>query len=322
MQNIQVSDGNLLDYSMMDCKAQEGDVPMFIKPEELHLYQSVKFVDVRPADAYAEGHLKNAVNAHDLFTYLLPTSKKDDIEQMKKYFRERFGQLGITGTEHIIIYEQSMDTQYGASCRGFFIFKLLDHPYVSTLEGGLDALIAMGNDVHQITKELPTIIACQYNGHDDNDISYEMIGRDEVLSIVTNKEPKTYLLDVRDAIEWNGLSSSPYGVDFTPRKGRIPYSTWVEWYDFHELDSQTNIIKRKSNEQVQDLMKGKGIENDDKIIIYCFKGSRAAVALMCLKLAGYHNVQNYFASWNEWSRDPQLPIDDKVYVDVKEKIIT
>lgn len=305
----------------MSSKTQE-EVPMFIKPEELHLYQSAKFVDVRPPDVYAEGHLENAVNAHDLFTYLVPTSKKDDMEQMKKYFQERFGQLGITGKEHVIIYEQSMDTQYGASCRGFFIFKFLGHPNVSTLEGGLNALVILDSEKYRITKEPPAIVPCQYSGQNDNDISYEMVGRDEILQIVTNKESKTYLIDVRDAVEWNGLSSSPYGVEFTPRKGRLPNAIWIEWYDFHDLDGQTNITNRKSDEQVQDLMKAKGIKEDDKIIIYCFKGSRASVALMCLKLAGYHNVQNYFASWNEWSRDPQLPIDDEVYPDVKGKITT
>ena len=306
----------------MDSKAQGEEVPMFIKPEDLHLYKSAKFVDVRSPDVYAESHLENAVNAHDLFTYLLPTSKKDDMEQMKKYFQERFGQLGITDKEHVIIYEQSMDTQYGASCRGFFIFKFLGHTNVSTLEGGLNALTTVGNNMYQITKESSAIVPCQYNGQNDIDISYEMIGRDEVLQIVTNNEPNTYLIDVRDAVEWNGLSSSPYGADFTPRKGRIPNAMWIEWYEFHDLDGETNIIKRKSDEQVQDLMETKGIKKDDQIIIYCFKGSRASVALMCLKLAGYHNVQNYFASWNEWSRDPQLSIDDEVYADVQVKITT
>jgi thiosulfate/3-mercaptopyruvate sulfurtransferase len=121
------------------------------------------------------------------------------------------------------------------------------------------------------------------------------------------------LLDVRDAVEWNGLSSSPYGVDFTPRKGRIPNSVWIEWYRFHELDSEKNMMKRKSNEEIQTLMEAKGIQKNDEIFIYCFKGSRAAVALMGLKQAGFSNVKNYFASWNEWSRDLQLPIDDEIY---------
>ncbi|CAF4952066.1 unnamed protein product, partial [Rotaria socialis] len=93
---------------------------------------------------------------------------------------------------------------------------------------------------------------------------------------------------------------------------------WIEWHKFHKLDNEKHVAKSKSNEQIQALMTAYGIQSDDEIIIYCFKGSRAAVALMKLKEAGYSNVKNYFASWNEWSRDFQLPIDDRILVDNKE----
>lgn len=48
---------------------------------------------------------------------------------------------------------------------------------------------------------------------------------------------------------------------------------------------------------------------DDTIYVYCFKGSRAALVMVALTLAGFRDVRNYFASWNEWSRDPALPIE-------------
>lgn len=297
----------------MDCKAHEEPVPMCIKPEDLHLYKFAKFLDVRHPDAYAQGHVNNAVNAYELFTYLLASSSKDGIDKMNVDFKEQFGQWGITGKEHIIIYEQSMDNQYGASSRGFFILKYMKHPNVSTLEGGLDALIATEGGAQYITQEPSTIIKCEYNGCDTDTAGYQMADRDEVLQIVNNKVPGKHLLDVRDAIEWNGLSSSPYGVDYTPRKGRIPNAIWIEWYSFHELDNEKNVTKRKSPEQIQDLMTANGIDKNDEIIIYCFKGSRVSVALMSLKQAGYNNVKNYFASWNEWSRDLQLPINNEIY---------
>ena len=42
------------------------------------------------------------------------------------------------------------------------------------------------------------------------------------------KERRIVKLDVRDVDEWIGESSSPYGKDFCPRKGRIPGSVWIE----------------------------------------------------------------------------------------------
>jgi thiosulfate/3-mercaptopyruvate sulfurtransferase len=295
----------------MDSSNQQ-QVPIFIRAETLHKYNKVKFIDVRDSEAYFNGHIDGAVHANDFFTYLLRTSTAADTDQMRAYFQNRLGELGISGDEHVIFYEQSMDNQYGASCRGFFILKYMNHPKVSTLEGGFDAFVRMENSTQYITKDAPVPTPCHYRGQSNDEDDWSMVGRDEVLQIVTSKPPKKWLLDVRDAIEWNGLSSSPYGVDFAPRKGRIPNAVWIEWYTFHELDKDRNLLQLKTNEQIQALVEEKGIDKDDEIIVYCFKGSRAAVALMKLKQAGYNNCKNYFASWNEWSRDPQLPIDDMI----------
>lgn len=49
--------------------------------------------------------------------------------------------------------------------------------------------------------------------------------------------------------------------------------------------------------------------------MYCFKGARASNTFIALRNAGFNKLKNYFASWNEWSRDPSLPIDDKVILD-------
>ncbi|MBA3004521.1 MAG: sulfurtransferase, partial [Desulfurivibrio sp.] len=37
--------------------------------------------------------------------------------------------------------------------------------------------------------------------------------------------------------------------------------------------------------------------------------SRAANTYVALKLAGFTRLRVYFASWNEWARDPNLPIE-------------
>ena len=103
----------------------------------------------------------------------------------------------------------------------------------------------------------------------------------------------------------NGSSSSPIGVNFTPRKGRIPGAKWIEWYDFMEHG------KMKNKEEIEKMMKAQDIEKDDDIIVYCFVGARASNTLVILNECGYTNVSNYFAAWNEWSRNMDLPIDDK-----------
>ena len=53
-----------------------------------------------------------------------------------------------------------------------------------------------------------------------------------------------------------------------------------------------------------------GITPDTPVYLYCFKGARASNTFLALKEAGVKDVKMYFGSWNEWSRDPALPIEE------------
>ena len=53
-----------------------------------------------------------------------------------------------------------------------------------------------------------------------------------------------------------------------------------------------------------------GITPETPVIVYCFKGARASNTFVALEEAGIKNVGIYFGSWNEWSRDPSLPIEE------------
>ena len=132
-----------------------------------------------------------------------------------------------------------------------------------------------------------------------------MATKEDVLEAI--HDSSIILLDNRDREEWLGKSSSPYGPDFAPRKGRIPGARWIEWYEFMERPLALPAFKNK--EAIQGLCASQGIKPDDDIIIYCFKGSRAANTYIALKESGFQKVRVYFASWNEWSRDLDLPID-------------
>lgn len=98
--------------------------------------------------------------------------------------------------------------------------------------------------------------------------------------------PTVRLLDNRDRVEWLAESSSPYGVDFAPRKGRIPGAVWIEWYDFMTVTD--NHAAFRNAEDIRALAASRGLRPDDDIIIYCFKG-RARGQYLCR--AGIRRVQ-------------------------------
>jgi thiosulfate/3-mercaptopyruvate sulfurtransferase len=131
-----------------------------------------------------------------------------------------------------------------------------------------------------------------------------MLTSDDVLASLD--DASIVKLDVRDVDEWVGTSSSPYGVDFCPRKGRIPGAVWIEWY---RMMKPGEVPLFKSREELQAECVTVGINPDSTVYLYCFKGARASNTFVALKEAGVKDVRLYFGSWNEWSRDPELPIE-------------
>ena len=121
-------------------------------------------------------------------------------------------------------------------------------------------------------------------------------------------KPGIALLDVRDVDEWIGESSSPYGKDFCPRKGRIPGAVWLEWYRMMKPTGEGPRFKSK--DEILAECATVGISQNTPVYLYCFKGARASNTFLALKNAGVKDVRMYFGSWNEWSRDPALPIEE------------
>jgi thiosulfate/3-mercaptopyruvate sulfurtransferase len=121
-------------------------------------------------------------------------------------------------------------------------------------------------------------------------------------------DPNVVKLDTRDVDEWIADSSSPYGKDYCPRKGRIPGAVWIEWYRMMKPTADGPMFK--SAPEILAECASVGVTQDTPVVLYCFKGARASNTLVALKEAGIKNVSLYFGSWNEWSRDPSLPIEE------------
>jgi thiosulfate/3-mercaptopyruvate sulfurtransferase len=256
-------------------------------------------IDARNPDAYAAGHIPGAVNIHDIFTFLA-TSSPEGLEELKAKFAETFGSVGLSGKETAVIYEDAMNTGFGMSCRGYFLLSYLGYPKVKILHGGYQAWLA---ESLPVSTDVPTPTPATFPLVDTG--TDLMIGKEEVLAALGGDGP--VLLDVRDIDEWIGTSSSPYGKDFCPRKGRLPGAVWIEWY---RLMKPGAVPMFKAPEEVLAECATVGIGKNTPVYLYCFKGARASNTLVALKSAGIENVKLYFGSWNEWSRDPSLPIEE------------
>lgn len=257
-------------------------------------------IDTRNPDAYAAGHIPNAVNIHEIFTFLA-TSTPEGMDELKKKFADAFGKAGLSGSETAVIYEQSMNSGFGQSCRGYFLLEFLGYPKIKVLHGGFEAWSAKGLPV---TTEVPTPAPATFNVKPE--AGSILIDAATMMSALDN--PGIAILDVRDVDEWIGESSSPYGKDFCPRMGRIPGAVWIEWYRMMKPTGEGPRFKSK-NEILAECATV-GITPATSVYLYCFKGARASNTFLALKNAGVTDVRMYFGSWNEWSRDTKYPIEE------------
>lgn len=257
-------------------------------------------IDTRDPESFAAGHIPGAVNLHDIFTFLA-TSDPEGMSALKEKFAAEFGAAGLDGEKVAVIYEASMNTGFGQSCRGYFLLSYLGYPKVKVLHGGLSAWQAEG-------LPLSTAAVSPTPAGFDIDPAAAGIMMDVEDMKAALADDGAVILDVRDIDEWIGTSSSPYGVDFCPRKGRIPGAVWIEWYRMMKPTPHGPVLKSK--DEVLAECATVGITPDTPVKLYCFKGARASNTFLALKEAGIKDVSIYFGSWNEWSRDPALPIEE------------
>ena len=271
-----------------------------IAPAQLQALMSsepVVLIDTRDADTFAAGHIPGAVNLREVFTFLA-TSTPEGLMELKATFADALGQAGLSGAETAVFYEDAMNSGYGQSCRGYYLLTWLGYPKIKVLNGGFSAWKASGLPV---STEAVTPTPATFPELPMTDV---MLTQEDVMAALGTD---TVLLDVRDVDEWIGDSSSPYGKDFAPRKGRLPGARWVEWYRFMKPSPQGPVFK--TPDEVRAECATAGIGTDDTIYLYCFKGARASNTFLALKQAGFSDVRMYFGSWNEWSRNDSLPIE-------------
>lgn len=261
---------------------------------------NIVIIDVRTSFEYQDGHIPKAVNIPEIFTYLpegiTTTKEKKDFQD---YFRNIFSKAGISGEEIVVFYEDRFTLK---SPRGLLILKYLgyDETKIKVLDSGYYGwcLNDFQSDKINHTNTFKNFIV---NIQEDLFVDYN-----EMLKVIDDKN--IIKLDVRDKDEWIGISSSPYGMEYAPKKGRLPNAIWIEWYNF----ITENMLTVKSLEKIQYELDIKDIKPNDDIVLYCFKGARVANTYIALRRLGYKNIRIYFAGWNEWCRKEDAPIINEV----------
>lgn len=209
-------------------------------------------------------------------------------------FSTLLGKSGIDATTTVVAY----GSYPGTGAFMFWLFQLFGHQNIVVLNGGYQQWIAQRGPV---VSELSTFPATQYPVQGP-DATLRVLSA-EVLAAL--ERPNQVLLDVRTQAEYAGelyLMEPTQGDEIG---GHIPGAVHL---DHAETLNEDGTFK--SADELHALFQQQGITTNKKIFPYCAIGGRSAYVWFVLKyLLGYPQVRNYDGSWQEWSRLPDVPID-------------
>jgi thiosulfate/3-mercaptopyruvate sulfurtransferase len=244
-------------------------------------------IDLRPAEQFAQGHIRTAVHL-DLWGLSLIDTDDAPLRAFMWMIGHLFSLRGVTPDRPVVVYETDSGMR---AARALWFLEYLGHPHVRVLDGGIRAWARAGLPV---TTEGVTPVASSWHGTPDAAKLatwrqvYERLG-----------QPATIILDTRSDAEYYG------DVVRAKRGGAIPGAVHIEW-----TRNLADDGRFKSLAELRAMYDAAGVTADREVVTYCQGGYRAAHAYLALRLLGFPRVRNYTGSWKEWGDREDLPVEN------------
>lgn len=239
---------------------------------EGHLGEDVCVVDLRDAEAYAEGHVPGAVHL-ELAALGASEPGRDNVLLGPDAFTRLMEGLGVRSGASVVAY----DDQWGlAAARLVWALHFYGHRAVAALDGGWDRWQEEGRPVSEAA-------APRRQGRFSAVPTPEVAATHDWIAARLHDE-ETALLDTRTRQEFEA--------------GHIPGAAWWDWFTAVPPGSWDAA---RAVDELRSEWEALGAATDREVVVYCRTGMRAAHTYMALKHAGYPRVRLYDGSWQEWS---------------------
>ena len=243
-------------------------------------------IDLRPAEAFAAGHIPGAVHL-DLFGMSLVDTSPAPLDAFLWMIAHLLAARGAAAERTVVVYDEQSGIR---AARAFWFLELFGHPDPRLLDGGFGAWRRAG---HEATAAAgPPAPAAWTAGRVGERVATWREVRDALGA------PGTVLLDTRSRGEHRGT------VRRARRGGALPGAVHVEWT--RNLD-ETGAFKPAA--ALRRMYEDAGVTPEREVITYCQGGYRAAHSYLALRLLGYPRVRNYLGSWKEWGDREDLPVE-------------
>lgn len=272
------------------------DFEPLITPEQVQSLPENKriLIDTRPSWKYLLGHIPGAINLSSWKEFTIKSNGvHGQINQDKKFIVRKLRSLGIDPQKTIIIYGDLSD-KWRTDGRFFWMFEFYGFKRVALLKGGFPNWGKSGFSKKRGFGQPPKPSMLQIS---DIDFNRDVLADQSWIASRLGSR-NMVLIDNREKHEFDG--ATPYG---SSRGGHIPGALHIDWREF--FTSEGALKPRK---KLDSLLKSKGIQSSQEIVVYCTGGVRSAMAYFVFRYLGY-KVRNYDGSWWDWSLNPKLPIE-------------
>jgi thiosulfate/3-mercaptopyruvate sulfurtransferase len=243
-------------------------------------------LDLRPAEAYAAGHVPGAVHV-DLFGLSLIDTDPAPLKAFAWMIEHVLASRGVDATTPVVVYDEQSGIR---AARAFWFLEYFGHPSVRLLDGGYGAWTRAG---HPVTRDGTPPPPSNWTG--ERRQSAIATWRD-VRTAIGRSE--AVILDTRSDGEYCGATVR------AARGGAVPGAVHIEWTRNLSPDGAF-----KPADELRRMYEEAGVTPDRDVIAYCHGGYRAAHSYLALRLLGYPRIRNYVGSWKEWGDRTDLPIE-------------
>jgi thiosulfate/3-mercaptopyruvate sulfurtransferase len=262
--------------------------------------------DVRPADAYAKGHIAGAVSIGDAARILRDENTEDFISTDR--IEKILGAAGLDPKRETIVYgSRGTWNPYF----GLYAVQYFGGSNVRVYHEGIEDWAAAGRPVTQDARQLPPVALKLEINPNVAVTTKEMVAQ-------LNK-PDVQIVDARTPREFSGEDIRAIRGGHIPGAINIPYEqNWIDPETPGKLArKQVTSNAGMSLKSVEDLKRlYSKLDPKKETIVYCQSGVRASETAGVLQHLGFTNVKVYDSSWLGYGNTLDAPAENVTFFNV------
>jgi thiosulfate/3-mercaptopyruvate sulfurtransferase len=248
-------------------------------------------IDIRKPEVYREGHIPGAISAYYGMWVSAEFDKHTEYPREDDLF-DAIGSLGIRADSLVVIICQTYHCFFQVMAPRVLI--TLAHAGVENigiLDGGQEKWV---REKRALSTEQVTPKKTVYRGKLNKELHVEKY-------YVAMRFGTATLVDVREPALFSGEKKQ----EFVERAGHITGAV-----NLPASEAYTGLGTFKKKEELEAIAaKVVGTDKSKEIITYCDAGKCCPTWAFILKrVLGYQNVRLYDGSFEEWTKDPSLPV--------------